>query len=175
MQITLYIPKELEGKLLGLAEANGQSVQQVLLSPWRGKVSVGQLDRIESKVDLLSEWVVSLTTRRMTESEVRHQVEPLIDETVTEIRDYSSGGKDEQVTDGLTVMDIPGVRKVVLSKSAEEFMKKQIETDEDIRKANERLMKKRVEVKGAIKTVKDVPQWAGGYSKERQLGKKVKK
>ncbi len=44
-------------------------------------------------------------------------------------------------------------------------------SDVDLEEANERLKKKRTEIKGAIKTAKDVPKVLG-YSKDKQLGKK---
>ena len=58
MQVTVYIPKEMEPGLLGLAEANGQTIQQVLLTPWKAervltKSVEERLDRIESKLDQL--------------------------------------------------------------------------------------------------------------------------
>ena len=59
MQITVYVPKELEETIRGLSEENGQSIQQVLLSPWRnGKIKTNEIEktlsRIESKLDALA-------------------------------------------------------------------------------------------------------------------------
>ena len=53
MQVTLYIPKDLEGVIRDLSERKGISVQQVLLSPFRDSVAPDALERLESKIELL--------------------------------------------------------------------------------------------------------------------------
>ena len=55
MQITVYIPKDLEARVREISEKEGKTIQQVLLSPWRGEISEGvesRLDRIEQKLDV---------------------------------------------------------------------------------------------------------------------------
>ena len=55
-------------------------------------------------------------------------------------------------------------------KEAEKIKKEQV--DPKILEANDRLTKIKTEVKGALNTPEKVSQFLGGYSKDRQLGKR---
>ena len=68
MQVTVYIPKEMEPGLLGLAEANNQTIQQVLLTPWKTdrmltKSVEEKLDGINEQLTYISGIVLGLASK----------------------------------------------------------------------------------------------------------------
>ena len=153
MQVTVYIPKEMEPGLLGLAEANGQTIQQVLLTPWKAErvltKSVDErLDRIESKLDQL---ICGFGDRPVVNYEHK--------DLVVEVPTRKTIHEDSDIN--------------IAEKTPNEMIEQQ-----DLNAANERLLKRRMEIKGAIKTASDLPnryrapEFSGGVPKAKWKGAK---
>ena len=172
MQVTVYIPKEMEPGLLGLAEANGQTIQQVLLTPWKAErvltKSVDErLDRIESKLDQL---ICGFGDRPVVNYEHKDLT---VESPVAELGKIR--GEDKRYVEGWrdprdTVIDSEGkAQNEVIS----EHLKNQVDDAQELKEANERLLKKRMEIKGAIKTASDLPdrykspEFSGGVPKAK--------
>ena len=138
MQVTVYIPKEMEPGLLGLAEANGQTIQQVLLTPWKAErvltKSVDErLDRIESKLDQL---ICGFGDRPVVNYEDKRYVEGWRDPRDTVI-DGDGKTQNEVISEHLKnqTEDIPS--KIITKGSS----------IEDIRKLDSKITAHRIETK----------------------------
>jgi len=136
MQKTIYVKNQAEwDEVKRRASDAGQTVSRYLLGNF-------QLDRIESKLDLL-------IPKGMPKSLFEGRFSDKVGVPSDAIDEYENDRRiDPPVREkgGLTPEEISKL------KAAQEGAKKK--------------------VPGAIKTVKEAEKWAGGFSKDRQLGKK---
>lgn len=159
MQVTVYVPKELEKRIRGIAKTKEISNQQVLLMPWRERVPEAEvlkkLDVLERKIDALSVLPKSM-------------IDP--DEFV----EGSGADPEKDFIGGVSRKELEETetaKKTIKEKKIEKVKEKDLapkisKADEDmLKKAQDLIKKKRPE---------SLTGWTGGYSKDRQVGKGAK-
>ena len=181
MRKTIYVKsKQAWDKVKLVAEQGGISVSELIMAQFTGEISrshlgrVDQLDRIESKLDLLipKGMPKSLADGRKEANPEKYESHKpmIVDSEVSKIQDkMGSSGIDPSLLANSNFL--PGL-SAANSEEAKAF-NKQFE-DEEIKQANERLLKKRIETKkGPVKANAAMDNFFnGGYSKDKQLGKK---
>ena len=160
--ISVYLPKEVADLLSVEEKKRGCSAAKILVESFMGGGTVPEseilkkLDQIDENLDVVAKF------SRGSAIEILNKLDSLIPKGMPEgrIKDYSVGGKDEQVEP-----------KTIKEKKIEKVKGKDLSPK--ISKNDEAMLRAKMEF---IKSKKpaSLTGWVGGFSKEQQTGKRSK-